>query len=991
MNTLSRFSQPVLVAALSALLAGSLSACGGGGNVRPTSVSPAQSADPCVANPSATGCSTPPADGQGGGGSTSGSDGGSDSSGGTSDGSGSSGDTGGGAQPAGSAQGTQPAYVWPDQNQLVPTHVDQAQTAGFTGRGVKVAVMDSGLNPASPMLQHTDYQFHSFLAGDAQATANDTLGHGTNIVGLLAGTAVDGFTGGVAPDAQVYVGQICSADGNCHMTADQPGYFLDQGVKLFNYSMGDSSATRAQSDASYADFLRSSFGPVVDAGGLVVWAAGNDGVDSLSGEAAAPKYLPALQKGWLVAVNVAVDRNDGHVTGLYQEDGATGAGSGSAQCGVAMDWCLAAPGYERTLKEPGTGFATGYSVGTSNSTAIITGVAAQVWQAFPWMSGHNVQQTLLTTATHLGDGDPDQPNATYGWGLVNAIKAVHGPGQFVGEFDAAVGDDASTFANAIGGSGSLVLSGQSDGVLTLSADNTFAGGTTINGATLDLTGALASSVTLAGGMLTGDGSIHADVINTAGSVYSTGTTAGKGLTVDGNYTAGADATTRIALDHPLSVGKTATLAGTLQLVNTDSAYTPKASEKLIGAGQVQGTFATVDADGVPMYTATVQYDATTVTASMTRVAVTTAAVASTPVVAQTAPGVEKSLQQADQWSRHDYAGHQAFLDTAAKLMAAPTRAAVTASVASLSGQVYATLGAVQTLAMRQVDAALGARQQALRDAHGTAFWMQGLTHGGGLAQTGYASARWRGQGELIGMEAPLTAHLAAGAMLGRQQLTAHLDALAGRVRSRADVGGVYARYGWTGGTYLAGRATWLRGQPTVQRTVLVGVEALPLKGQRHDNLGRVTLEAGRAFGEWTPYLAGSWMYRRSGALREQGGAGFGLAASAQVRHASTGSLGVRWAWPFAWAGGASTVTGDLAWQHVLSGTRTDFTAALAATPDALFSAPGQALPRDVGALGVTLRTRVSSRWGWFVQVAAQGAQGRYHAVAANAGLRIRLD
>lgn len=88
-----------------------------------------------------------------------------------------------------------------------------------------------------------------------------------------------------------------------------------------------------------------------------------------------------------------------------------------------MSWCLVAPGLIEIPAVPGTGFTWGAD-GTSAATAGVTGTAALVWGAFPWMSAYNVQQTLLTTATDLGPAGVD---AMYGWGMVNAGKAVAWP------------------------------------------------------------------------------------------------------------------------------------------------------------------------------------------------------------------------------------------------------------------------------------------------------------------------------------------------------------------------------------------------------------------------------------------------------------------------------------------------------------------------------------------------------------------------------------
>src|SRR5690606_19705268 len=96
--------------------------------------------------------------------------------------------------------------------------------------------------------------------------------------------------------------------------------------------------------------------------------------------------------------------------------------------------------------------------------------AALVWQAFPWMSAANVQQTILTTASDLGAPGVD---AVYGWGLLDVEKAVHGPGAFVGNFTADVPHGSYVFGNDIHGTGGLVKTGA--GTLTLAGRNTYTG------------------------------------------------------------------------------------------------------------------------------------------------------------------------------------------------------------------------------------------------------------------------------------------------------------------------------------------------------------------------------------------------------------------------------------------------------------------------------------------------------------------------------------
>ncbi len=77
-------------------------------------------------------------------------------------------------------------------------------------------------------------------------------------------------------------------------------------------------------------------------------------------------------------------------------------------------------------------------------------------QAFAWYTPKDLQQTLLTTATDLGAQGVD---AVYGWGLVNASKAVRGYGQFIGANTLNTQGATSTFSNNITGTGGLTKTG----------------------------------------------------------------------------------------------------------------------------------------------------------------------------------------------------------------------------------------------------------------------------------------------------------------------------------------------------------------------------------------------------------------------------------------------------------------------------------------------------------------------------------------------------
>jgi outer membrane autotransporter protein len=911
-------------------LATSLSACGGGGGSRPSS------STGTTVPPTAPPSSTPP--------------------------------------PTSSPS---PSASYPADNQLIPTGAQAAQQAGFTGAGVKIGVLDSGIDPSLTVFGNRVGFFQSYISGGSN-TPNDTTGHGSTIMQVMAGSANSNFAGGVAPGATLDVAQVCDASDNC--IAPQQAYtdLTNQGVKLFNQSFGSNAVTSPATSASgfAINSMAPEYQPLVDAGALFVWSAGNNGAANLNFEAGAPQYVPSLQKGWLAVVNVALDSN-GNVTGLD---------STSAACGAAAQWCLAAPGTEATIPD-GT-FSTGLSDGTSSAAAVVTGVAAQVSQAFPWMTGGNIQQTLLTTATPLGGS---APNSTYGWGMVNAAKAVDGPAAFAfGEFDANVGTYNSTFSNAISGSGSLSLSGTT-GSLTLTAANTYSGGTTINSATLNLTGSLGSSVFIdSPGVLAGSGTVNGNITN-AGTLTSQSTTAGQGLTITGNYLAQAGSTTAIAIGNPVTVKGAATLGGTLEVLAPPSTYTPSATTTFLTASSISGVFSGQTYGSSVFYQASVSYTPTTVQATITREAVAQSIPLPNPAVASVAQGIDAALNQADTWSQTNYAGHSTFLNTAADFLTARTQSTALTSVQSLDGEIYGTTGVVEAQQARFVDAALAQRQNGMVSGS-PGVWVQTLAENGSLYQSGYASARYHADGVMVGGETWFADNFAAGVAVGRNQMDSSLSGLGGQTRGYDNTLGFYANLKLgDDGMYLSGRASWSAEHLSVNRTALIGGSQMPLSSSRTDNIGDAALELGKAFsvggGYLTPYVSISDVRIDQAGFTEQGGNGFGLIGQGAVHNIPQGDAGLRFGHAFDWVGGHTDLTGYAAYRRVFSGENLGFTAALGGAPDATFTAQGQNVARNTGELGLSADTQINKSWDWYINVDAQNARGMSHNLSGNAGIR----
>ncbi|MFG1814623.1 S8 family serine peptidase [Kribbella sp. NPDC049174] len=146
-----------------------------------------------------------------------------------------------------------------------------AWQAGYTGQGVSVAVLDTGIDATHPDLA-------TQLAGARNFTddsAGDLVGHGTHVASTIAGTgaASDGRYKGVAPDAKLYDGKVC-VGRTCQDSAILAGMEWaanEVKAKIVNLSLGGT-------DTPEIDPLEEAVNRLTaDTGTLFVIAAGNAG------------------------------------------------------------------------------------------------------------------------------------------------------------------------------------------------------------------------------------------------------------------------------------------------------------------------------------------------------------------------------------------------------------------------------------------------------------------------------------------------------------------------------------------------------------------------------------------------------------------------------------------------------------------------------------------------------------------------------------------
>ncbi len=121
-----------------------------------------------------------------------------------------------------------------------------AWNAGYTGSGVKVAVIDTGVK-----LNHEDLKNVTALKVSTLSTLEDTHGHGTHVCGLVGATANNGKGGtGVAPNAAIYSIKAANPDGTFDTDAVWEALSIadSNGVDIINMSLGGASYNEVYED-----------------------------------------------------------------------------------------------------------------------------------------------------------------------------------------------------------------------------------------------------------------------------------------------------------------------------------------------------------------------------------------------------------------------------------------------------------------------------------------------------------------------------------------------------------------------------------------------------------------------------------------------------------------------------------------------------------------------------------------------------------------------
>ncbi|MFD5653296.1 S8 family serine peptidase [Streptomyces sp. NPDC127039] len=302
------------------------------------------------------------------------------------------------------APGATAADVQSEQWYLGPMQAEKMWKTS-TGEGIKVAVIDTGVNPDTPSLKG------QVLADEvpervAYGATDDYDGHGTSMAELIAGTGADGGIQGLAPGAEIVPYRIALDD----LLDDKEEKRAPTPMEAFKAAANSDVRIISMSFGvlAYEPDFEELIEYAASKGKLLIASVGNEGRDA--GYIDYPAAYP-----YVVGVS-SIDKSS-HISEF-------------AQSGHYVD--LVAPGEDIPGYCDGNFDAYCHDLkGTSSATAITSAAAALIWSAHPDWTANQVTRALIDTAGRKWP--KDEPTSTAGYGTIRPRSVLADPNYDAGE------------------------------------------------------------------------------------------------------------------------------------------------------------------------------------------------------------------------------------------------------------------------------------------------------------------------------------------------------------------------------------------------------------------------------------------------------------------------------------------------------------------------------------------------------------------------------
>lgn len=318
-------------------------------------------------------------------------------------------------------------FLWGGGLYQIGAHV--AYDRGITGQGVKLAVLDTGVNYFHPEL------FPRIASGgfdfyDSDFDYMDYNGHGSLVSGIIAARKNDYGIHGVAYNSKVIPIKVTNDDGS-FVT---PGalkwglyHAIQENAAAVNYSGTYATGNGFLLD-NFAVEAGDAFAYTALGGMIVVASAGNGGSANPIFPALLPYVKPENHNKGVYFLAPGLSRNPAaldwsysraHILAVAAADQNGVISDFSNRCGVAASWCITAPGEDIISTFWYDTFID--MDGTSLSAPFVTGAIGLLKEMFPNLTSAQLVELILSTANKQGIY---ANQSIYGQGFLDIAKAV---------------------------------------------------------------------------------------------------------------------------------------------------------------------------------------------------------------------------------------------------------------------------------------------------------------------------------------------------------------------------------------------------------------------------------------------------------------------------------------------------------------------------------------------------------------------------------------
>lgn len=249
----------------------------------------------------------------------------------------------------------------------------ELQSLGYTGDGIRVCMVDTGIDPSHTDLESMDLIFKDFITGSNKISDQGSLAHGTMMAGILVS---DGYLKGVAPGVTLGMAAALGDDGKGGNSGDQnvvssaiEWCWKTFQANIISLSLGGESDPNATADGPTSNAVKQA----IANGVYVVAAAGNDGGPEDDERVATPSDVPLV-------ISVGALDSSGEIW-----EGSSLGYPENSNSSIYLD-----PNKKPEVSAPGvsivsTAFDNEYysSTGTSDATVFVSGILALVLEAQP--------------------------------------------------------------------------------------------------------------------------------------------------------------------------------------------------------------------------------------------------------------------------------------------------------------------------------------------------------------------------------------------------------------------------------------------------------------------------------------------------------------------------------------------------------------------------------------------------------------------------------